>query len=83
MSGLKDNFYKGMLVGVNISDSWLNVAGIVLNYKVGKIPFMYLGLPIGGDLCRLVFWEPILVSIKSRLSGGRVNFFLLVVVWFS
>lgn len=48
MSGLKVNFNKSLLVGVNIAESWLNEAASVLSCKVGKIPFMYLGLPIGG-----------------------------------
>jgi hypothetical protein len=59
MSGLKVNFHKSLLVGVNVSDSWLNEAAFVLGCKVGKVPFLYLGLPIGGDPMRLVFWEPV------------------------
>ena len=55
MSGLKVNFNKSMLVGVNVSDSWLNEAASVLHYRVGKVPFVYLGLSIGGDPRRLIF----------------------------
>ncbi|MCI34179.1 RNA-directed DNA polymerase (Reverse transcriptase), partial [Trifolium medium] len=47
MSGLKVNFNKCMLVGVNISDSWLNAAATALRCKVGNVSFLYLGLPIG------------------------------------
>ena len=47
MSGLKVNFNKSMLVGINIPDSWLGEAVSVLCCRVGKIPFLYLGLPIG------------------------------------
>ena len=35
---------------------------------------MYLGLFIGGDPCRLIFWEPLLRSIKSRLSSFNSRF---------
>jgi len=69
MSGLKVNFNKSLLVGINISDSWLNEAASVLGCKVGKVPFIYLGLPIGGNPQRLSFWDPIMHRIKSRLSG--------------
>jgi hypothetical protein len=55
LSGLKVNFNKSLLVGNNISDSWLYEAVTVLSCKVGKIPFMYLGLPIGGNPWRLKF----------------------------
>ncbi|MCI78853.1 DNA-directed RNA polymerases I II and III subunit RPABC1, partial [Trifolium medium] len=36
MSGLKMTFNKSMLVGVNISDSWLNEAASALRCKVGQ-----------------------------------------------
>ncbi|MCI24861.1 cysteine-rich receptor-like protein kinase [Trifolium medium] len=48
MSGLKVNILKSMLVGVNIADSWLRAAATALHCKVGKMSFLYLGLPIGG-----------------------------------
>ncbi|KEH33725.1 hypothetical protein MTR_3g451530 [Medicago truncatula] len=39
---------------------------MVLNCKVGSISFVYMGIPIGGNVCRLSFREPILSRIKSR-----------------
>jgi hypothetical protein len=71
LSGLKVNFHKSMLVGVNINESWLIEAAAILRCKMGKIPFHYLGLPIGGNLRRLSFWEPVVNRIKSRLSGWQ------------
>ena len=55
MSGLQVNFHKSLFVGVNIADSWLNEAASLLHCKVGKVPFLYLGLSIGGDPRRLAF----------------------------
>jgi hypothetical protein len=49
VSGLKVNIHKNMLVGVNVAESWLAEAASVLGCSVGRIPFLYLGLPIGGD----------------------------------
>jgi len=69
MSGLKSNFHKSMLVGVNIATSWLNEVASVLSCKVGKVPFLYMGLPIRSNPRRLYFWEPIANRIKSRLLG--------------
>jgi hypothetical protein len=79
MSGLKVNFHKSMLVGVNISDFWLREAAPTLRCKVGEIPFVHLGLPIGGDSRRLGFWNRVLARIRSRLSGWGSR--LLVVDW--
>ncbi|XP_039687924.1 uncharacterized protein [Medicago truncatula] len=74
MSGLKVNFNKSLLVGVNIGESWLLEAASVLNCKVGKILFLYLGLSIGGDPRKLAFWEPVVSTIKTRLSGWQSCF---------
>jgi len=69
MLGLKVNFNKSMLVGVNISASWLSEAAFVLSCKLGMVPFLYLGLPMEGNPQRLRFWEPVGNRIKSRMSG--------------
>jgi len=69
LSDLKVNFSKSCLVGVNVAHSWLTEAALVLSCKVGSIPFVYLGMPIGGNSRRLSFWEPLLNRIRSRLAG--------------
>jgi len=74
MTGLKVNFHKSSLVGVNINASWMSEAASVLGCKVGKVPVLYLGLAIGGDPRRLLFWEPVDNRIKSRLSGWHSRF---------
>ncbi|MCH83870.1 cysteine-rich receptor-like protein kinase [Trifolium medium] len=74
MSGLKMNFNKSMLVGVNIPDSWLHEAAPALRCKVGKVSFLYLGHPIGGDPRRLGFWEPVVTRIKHRLFRWKSCF---------
>ena len=71
MSGLKVNFHRSVLVGVNVEESWLGEAASFLSCKIGKIPFLYLGLSIGGDVRRLSFWKPIIDRIKSRLSDWK------------
>jgi len=69
VSGLKVNFHKSMLTGVNISDSWLVTAASVMNCRRGALPFVYLGLPIGGDSRKLSFWKPVVGCIVARLSS--------------
>nr|ABN08584.1 RNA-directed DNA polymerase (Reverse transcriptase) [Medicago truncatula] len=39
LSGLKVNFSKSQLVGVNVPSSWLAEAVVVLNCNVGSLPF--------------------------------------------
>ncbi|GAU16594.1 hypothetical protein TSUD_233460 [Trifolium subterraneum] len=71
VSGLKVNFHKSMLFGVNVVDSWLHEAAVVMGCKHGRLPFMYLGLPIGGDARKLQFWYPLVDRIRKRLSGWK------------
>jgi hypothetical protein len=42
MSGLKVNYHKSMLFGINIEDSSLIKVASILSSKIGRIPFMYL-----------------------------------------
>jgi len=74
LSGLRVNFHKSFLTRINVSDSWLSEAALVMNCRVGAFPFVYLGLPIGGDPRKLNFWRPVLNSIKSRLSNWKSKF---------
>jgi len=41
VSGLKVNFHKSMLYGVNVAGSWLHEAALVLHCKHGRLPFLY------------------------------------------
>ncbi|GAU12294.1 hypothetical protein TSUD_142030 [Trifolium subterraneum] len=59
---------------VNIPDSWLNDVAPVLRCRVGKVPFLYLGLPIGGNPLRLIFLAPVVTRIKKRLSRWKSRF---------
>jgi hypothetical protein len=74
ISGLKVNFHKSMLVGVNVAEAWLSKAAVVLGCSVGKIPFLYLRLSFGGDSWHLSFWDPVVNRIRSRLSGWKSCF---------
>lgn len=49
ISGLKVNFHRSQLIGINVEEGWVEEAARFLNYKVGVLPFIYLGLPIGAD----------------------------------
>ena len=67
VSRMKVNFHKSMLAGINIDESWLIEAASIFLCKIGRIPFLNMGLPIGGDARRVIFWEPVTTHIKARL----------------
>jgi len=66
ISKLKVNFNKSMLFGVNVNATWLHEATSVMRCKHGLLPFMYLGLPIGGDPRKLQFWYPLVDRIRNH-----------------
>lgn len=77
VSGLKVNFFKSQLLGVNVEDGWLQQAASFLNCKVRVFPFVYLGLSIGADARRKSTWQPVLDKISRRLTAWNSQFLYL------
>jgi hypothetical protein len=82
VSGLKVNFWKSNILGVNVSQQFMRVASAFLNCRIGSVPFKYLGLPVGANIRREATWEPLLYSLLKRLGcwanhfislGGRIT----------
>ena len=55
MSGMKVNFHKIELVGVNVSRTCLLESASILNCKVKSLPVLNLDIPVDGDPRRLNF----------------------------
>lgn len=81
VSGLTVKFYKSRVIGMNVKHNFQHDVAVFLNCKQGDIPFKYLGVPIGANSRSLSTWEPVIDSLKKRLSswkrkhlslGGRV-----------
>ncbi|GKU97112.1 hypothetical protein SLEP1_g10291 [Rubroshorea leprosula] len=58
------------------------MAASTLNSKCGHLPFLYLGLPVGGNPHHLKFWKPVVEKFQSKLAtwkgkllsfGGRIT----------
>jgi hypothetical protein len=82
VSGLKVNFYKSKLYGINLVDSFLSASSSFLHCAVEAIPFRFLGIPVGANPRRRSTWLPIIESMKKCLNtwtgrilsiGGRVT----------
>ena len=57
---------------MNVPHSWLTEASVVFNCKISHIPFVYFGLPIGGDHNRLNFWQLLVDRNKKKCQDGKV-----------
>lgn len=75
VSGLKVNFHKSSIMGLNVQDEFMYVASEFLNFKVGTIPFSYFGLPVDANPKKAATCEPIIEKFKTRLYnqyGGKI-----------
>ncbi|GKV30486.1 hypothetical protein SLEP1_g39289 [Rubroshorea leprosula] len=68
MSGLRINFCKSSIVGFNVAQRWLNGAATVLRCGVRKLPFVYLGMPVGGNPGTKKSWDPVLNKFRTKLA---------------
>lgn len=60
-SSLKINLSESILVGL---DEMVQSLTSELHCKVGKLPFLYLGLPIGAHSRSKAVWDPIVENFK-------------------
>jgi hypothetical protein len=70
-SGLKVNFWKSGLIGLNVSPTFMEIACSFLNCRLGSLPFKYLGLPIGANPNSEATWDPLVDNIRKRLFSWR------------
>jgi hypothetical protein len=76
-SGLKVNFWKSGLIGINVPSTFLEMACNFLNCKLGSLPFKYLGLPIGANPKSPSTWVPLLEHLRNRLLSWRNKYISL------
>jgi hypothetical protein len=67
VSGLKVNFWKSSLIGINVTNEFMEMAATFLNCRVGRVPFRYLGLPVGANPRLMTTWQPMLEVIRNRI----------------
>jgi len=70
-SGLKVNFFKTRLGGVGVDQMKIFRFATILNCKVMRTPFKYLGMPVGGFHKSGEFWDEVVNRVKSRLGRWK------------
>lgn len=71
VSGLRVNFFKSCLFGVNTYVCFLNSASEFLFCHVGKLRFKFLGIPIAASPRRCSTWDPIVLALMKKLQSWR------------
>ena len=67
-SGLNVNYMKSHIGGVGCNQHLIQSCATILNCKVKKTPFNYLGMPIGASHKRRCLWEGVVESVRKRLG---------------
>ncbi|KAL8482019.1 hypothetical protein ACS0TY_028249 [Phlomoides rotata] len=67
-SGLKVNFHKSDIMGINVGEDVIKEWCSILNCKSSSLPFKYLGMQVGDNLNLSACWDFLIKKIKVRLS---------------
>ncbi|KAL4181722.1 hypothetical protein AMTRI_Chr12g272490 [Amborella trichopoda] len=65
--GLKVNFHKMSLIGINCSSAYIQLLASCLGCKVGSFPFTYLGLPISDLRLSILMWDKVVERVQVKL----------------
>ncbi|GKV31443.1 hypothetical protein SLEP1_g40129 [Rubroshorea leprosula] len=68
-SGLRINFSKSSIFGYNVPEKWLKGSVGMLHCRVGRAPFLYLGLPID-ELNKKIAWVKWEYVCRAKAKGG-------------
>lgn len=71
VSRLKINYHKSAISGVRIEEDIVAEFAARLNYSSYKLPFKYLGLPLGVNPRRKQTWKPVVEKFKNKLAGWK------------
>ncbi|KAJ0494077.1 hypothetical protein HanIR_Chr12g0593281 [Helianthus annuus] len=56
------------MFGIRVRFSEVEAMAGAFGCKAGKLPFIHLGLPVGGNTNLIRSWEPVVEKIRNRLS---------------
>ncbi|GJU55992.1 RNA-directed DNA polymerase, eukaryota, reverse transcriptase zinc-binding domain protein [Tanacetum coccineum] len=68
VSELKLNTHKSSIFGVCVSDASVATMAKTLGCEASKLPFKYLGVPVGCNTARCHNWDAIVRKFSSKLS---------------
>jgi hypothetical protein len=71
ISGLKVNFYKSSLIGINLDENFTSRIARGIFCCNDHFPVMFIGLPLGANPSRLSTWKPVLASIQGKLGSWK------------
>ena len=59
---------------LGVEEGFVSELSNMVGCKVGEWPTKYLGMPLGGNLRYVDFWEPVADKVAQRLDGWKKTF---------
>src|SRR4051812_24158228 len=69
-TGLDINYNKSSMIPINIDDACVAQLAAAFGCQVGKLPFTYLGLPVGTTRPKIVDLLPLVDCMERRLTAS-------------
>ena len=69
-TGLDINYHKSSMIPINIDESTAADLASIFGCQVGKLPFTYLGLPVGTTRPKIVDFLPLVDCMERRLTAS-------------
>ena len=73
VSGLQLNLHKSNLYGVGVVYQEVEQLARIVGCKAEKLPFMYLGFPVGKNMTHMAGWQKIVERFQKRMSKWKVT----------
>ena len=65
---------KSSLLGLGVEEEITKSLAEMVGCGVEIWPISYLGMPLGGNPCSRIFWEPVICKVAKRLEGWKKAF---------
>lgn len=72
--GLKVDFYKSKLYGLNTSDHFLEGTSQFLFCYIDKLPLNFLGIMVGSNPRRVSPWSGVIDKMRNKLAVWKGKF---------
>lgn len=66
---MKVNYNKSIMIPINIEEERLDHLARTFNCEKGKLPFTYLGLPLGLTKPKVIDFSPLVTRCERRLAA--------------
>lgn len=72
-TGLKINFHKSCMIPINTNNDTMEILAGTFGCSIGRMPFTYLGLPLGTTKPTISDFAPLIDRVERRLPSTTIH----------